>query len=163
MGIKTQLSHVLRHEDLCGTRQMDFIRAEQRLLLQVTLLQALTEYTTLHKSILHHTTAQPYLFSLPACLGLKSQLKTSLFCPCLLIVFSLFPSPFAAVFKLSCVRVQFARVDVRENKVALCYVLECFALQPPSPFTPGSYRTLATDLRNSRIHPHAQKSFQNER
>lgn len=125
--------------------------------------QALTEYTTVHKSILHHAAAQPYLFSLPDCLSLKSQLKTSLFCPCLLIVFSLFSSPFAAVPKLSCVRVQFARVDVRENKVALCYVLECFALQPPSPFTAGGYRMLASDLRNSRIQPHAQKSFQKER
>lgn len=78
------------------------------------------DYTTLLKSILCHAAVQSYLFSLLACLGLKSQLKTSLFRPCLLIVFSLFPSPFASVFKLSCVRVQLARVDVTENKVALC-------------------------------------------
>lgn len=92
---------------------------------------------------------------------MKTQLKTSLLCPCLLIVFFPFLPPFAAVFKLSCVRVQLARIDVREKRVVLCCVLECFfALQPPSPFTAGDYRMLATDLRNSRIHPHAQKPFQ---
>lgn len=64
---------------------------------------------------------------------------------------------------LNCVRAQFARVDVTENKVALCYVLECFALEPPSPFPSGGYRMLATELRNSSIHPNAQKSFQKER
>lgn len=37
-AIRAQLSHVIGHEDLCGTRQMGFIRAEQCLLLQVTLL-----------------------------------------------------------------------------------------------------------------------------
>lgn len=51
------------------------------------------------------------------CLGLKSQLKTSLFCPCILIVFFLF---FLLPLLLSCVRVQFSRVDVTEYKVALC-------------------------------------------
>lgn len=121
------------------------------------------QYTTLHKSILHSAMAHPYLFSLPARMGLISQLKNFLFCLCLLTVLSLFPSLFVFVFELNCVRVQFARLDVRKNKVALCYVLECFALELLSPFTAGGYRMLATDLRNSRIHPNAQKSFQKER
>lgn len=126
-------------------------------------LQALTDYTALHnKPVLHPAVTQRYLFSFPTCLGLKSQLKTSLFCPCLIAV-SLFPSPFAAVSRLSCVRVQFATLDVRGNKVSLCDVLECFAPQPPSPCTTGGYGMFATDLRNSRSHPHAQKSFQKER
>lgn len=95
-------------------------------------LQALTEYTALpNKPVPHPAVTQHYLFSFPACLGLKSQLKTSLFCLCL-IVFSPFPSAFAAVFRLSCVR-----VDVRGNKVSLCDVPECFAPQPPSPCTTG--------------------------
>lgn len=83
-------------------------------------LQVLTGYTTLHKSILRHAAVQLYLFSLFSCLGLKSQLKTSILCPCILIAFFLFPSSFAAAFKLSCVGVQFFRVDVTEYKVALC-------------------------------------------
>lgn len=122
----------------------------------------LTEYTALHKPVLHPAVAQLYLFSFLACLGLTSQLKTSFFGSCL-IVFSPFPSPFAAVFRLSCVRVQFARVDVRGNKVSLCDVLECFAPQPPSPCTTGGCGMFATDLWNSRSHPHAQKSFQKGR
>lgn len=127
------------------------------------LLQMLTEYTALHNNpVLHPAVSQCYLFSFPACLGLKSQLKTSLFC-LRLNVSSPFPSPFAAVLRLSCVRVQFATVDVRGNKVSLCDVLECFSPQPPSPCTTGGCGMFATDLRNSRSHPRAQKSFQKER
>lgn len=156
--IRAQLPHVTGHEDLCGTRQMDFIRTELCVLLQESLLTSVTEYTALHhKPVLHPAAAQRYLFSFPACLGLKSQLKTSLFCSCL-IVFSLFPSPFAAVFRLSCVRVQLATVDVRGNKVSLCDVLEGCAPQPLH-----HWRMFATDLRNSRSHPRAQKSFQKGR
>lgn len=126
-------------------------------------LQVLTEHTALHnKPVLCPAVTQHCLFSFPACLGLKSWLKTSLFCSCL-IVFSPFPSLFAAVFRLSCVRVQFDPVDVRGNKVSLCDVLECFAPQPPSPCSTGGCGMFATDLRNSRSHPRAQKSFQKER
>lgn len=113
----SRLSHALRHEGLCEINHMDFSRAEQCLLLLGTSYRCLQ---AIPHCILCHAAMQLYLFSLSSCLGLKSQLKISIFCPCILIAFFLFPSPFAAAFKLSCVRVQFSRVDVTEHKVALC-------------------------------------------
>lgn len=133
-AIRTQRSHILRREALCGTSQMDFLRAEQCLLLQVTLTGAYGVHY-IHCTDLFYTMQQHspiYSPCLPAYLGLNPQQKMSLFCPCLLIVFSLFPSPFAAVFKLSSVRGRLTRVEVGENSgIVLCSRVLCSTVTQP--------------------------------